>query len=110
MDSFFPFAFYVFYKLLALIPLILILISIIKLHRKEKSTATYLMLAGNIGLLSKITVIDSLSDYLIRFSHTINVQSISSIYSVLNILTLIFSILFASGFLMFINGWLKKQS
>src|SRR4051812_34047589 len=98
MDSFFPFAFYVFYKLLALIPLILILIAIIKLHRKEKSTGIYLMLTGNIGLLSKVTIIDSLSDYVLRFSHNINVRNIGTIYSALNILTLVFSILFAAGF------------
>ena len=110
MDSFFPFTFYVLYKLLALIPLILILISIIKLHRKEKSTGTYLMLAGNIGLLSKTTVIDSFLDYFLRFSHTISVQYIGSIYSVLNILSLILSVLFATGFFIFVNGWLKKQS
>lgn len=110
MDSLFSFAFYIFYKLLALVPLILILISILKLHRKEKSAGTSLMLTGNIGLISKIILIDSLSDYFIRFGSIRNVSNIGSIYSVLGFVSVIFSVLFAVGFLIFVNGWVKKQS
>ena len=68
------------------------------------------MLIGNIGLISKIILIDSLLDYFIRFGGIGNVSNISNIYTVLGFVSVIFSVLFAIGFLIFVNDWVKKQS
>ncbi len=110
MDYFYAFALFIFYKLIALVPLVLILISIIKLQRNGKSLGTRLMLTGNIGLIVKIVVIDSLMDYFIRFgSGGPGISNISSIYTIIGFIALSFSIIFATGFLIFINDFLKRS-
>ncbi|MDP1800695.1 MAG: hypothetical protein Q8L81_05045 [Bacteroidota bacterium] len=108
MDYFFALILYVLYKLLALLPLILILIGIIKLHRQEKSPGTQLMLIGNLGLILKIVILDSLMDYFTRFSNSFGVSDIGSIYNILHFITITFTILFAVGFLIFVTKLVKK--
>ncbi len=110
MDYFYTFALFIFYKLLGLVPLVLILISILKLQRNGKSLGTRLMLTGNIGLIVKIIVIDSLMDYFIRFGNGgPGIGSISSIYTIIGFISLSFSIIFAIGFLIFVNDFLRRS-
>ncbi len=108
MDYFFPFVLFIFYKLIALIPLVLILIGIIKLQRNGKNSATRLMLTGNLGLIVKIILLDSLVDYFVRFSDHSSINNVSSIYTVLSFTAIVFSILFAAGFLIFVISFSKK--
>lgn len=108
MDYFFALILYVLYKLLALLPLILILIAIIKLHRSQKGAGIQLMLIGNLGLILKIIVLDSLMDYFVRFSGSLNASNIRSVYNILHFISIAFTILFATGFLLFVIKLLKK--
>lgn len=108
MDYFFALILYILNKLLALLPLVLILIAIIKLHRNEKSPGTQLMLIGNLGLISKIIVLDSLMDYFTRFSNGFGVSNIGTVYNILHFIAIIFTILFAVGFLIFVTKLVKK--
>lgn len=109
MEYFFTFALFILYKLIALVPLVLILIAIIKLQRNGKSLGTRLMLTGNLGLIIKITLVDTLMDYFVRFSSSSGIANISSIYTILGFVSIIFSILFASGFLIFVTNFLKRS-
>lgn len=101
MDQFFGLLLYILWKLLALLPLVLILIAIVKLHHKEKSAGTQLMLIGNLGLIIKIIVLDSVLDYFTRFSSGIDYSSIGTIYNVLHFIAITFTTLFAIGLLIF---------
>lgn len=94
---------------MALIPLVLILIAIVKLHKKEKSAATRLMLVGNLGLLAKVAILDSLSDFLIRYSSSYSVSNVSSAMTLLGLIGFAFSLIFAIGFLIFVISLQKTK-
>ncbi len=98
----------IIYKLLSLLPLVLMLIAIIKLHRNAKSPGTQLMLIGDLGLMVKLVLLDSIMDYLARFSTGINISSIGIMYNILHFISILFTILFAVGFLLFVIKLLKK--
>ncbi len=110
MEYFFTFLVYLFFKVFSLIPLVLILIGLIKLYKKRKTSAISTMLTGNIGLLVKLIVIDSLTDYLLRFSSSLSVSNASTLYSVTGFIAVIFSLVFALGFLLFINDLVRKET
>ena len=108
MEYFFSSALFLFYKLLSLLPLVLILIALIKLNRKEKTAGTGLMLIGNLGLIAKIILLDSLLDLFTRFSNTFSVSNIGGLYQVVHFIAIIFSTLFGVGFLIFAIKLIKK--
>ncbi|MEO6305807.1 MAG: hypothetical protein ABIP51_21850 [Bacteroidia bacterium] len=109
MEYFFTFLLAVLYKLVALIPAVLILIAIIKLYRKEKSSGVRLMLIGNVALIIKIIVIDSLADYFLRYNHSLSISNVGAIYTGIGLIAMAFSILFAIGLLMFALAYVKNS-
>ena len=109
MEYFFTFLTYIFFKVISLIPLVLILIGIMRLIKHKKSTSVQIMLIGNIGLLAKFIVLDSLTDYLLRFSHSLNVSNAGTLYTITGFIAVAFSLTFAIGFLLFINNTINKE-